>query len=150
MSEKRSVHNEFSGDAHGPVVQAGEIGRIVFNPPPQGLPPEDLAIYQRLLAREAARANAEDMAAQAAQAEVASRTHRALRARRRRWWYLLLMLLWAGAAIAHVWFTRFLEAPRIEVMVLWLAGTVFLVFLGARNSLEAQTGRRPTWSDMLR
>jgi hypothetical protein len=131
MSEKRSVRNEFSGDAHGPVVQAGEIGRVVFNPPPPGLPPEDLATYQRLLAREAARATAEDMAVQTAQAEAVSRAHRAIRARRRKWWYVLLMLLWVGAGAAYLWFTRSLEAPRTEVMVLWFAGTVFLFFLTA-------------------
>ncbi|MFD3645288.1 hypothetical protein ACFWVT_20880 [Streptomyces cyaneofuscatus] len=150
MGEQRSVRNEFSGEAYGPVVQAGKIGRVVFNPPPPGLSAEDLALYQRLLAREAAKANAEDAAALALQAEAAERVDRMSKARRRRWWYFLLVLLCAGAGVAYMSSKRFSEVPSSEVAVLWIALTAVFVMLTARTSYEARTGHRLPWSVFFR
>ncbi|MGA5294193.1 hypothetical protein ACWDR5_14350 [Streptomyces koyangensis] len=150
MGEQRSVRNEFSGEATGPVVQAGDVGRIIFNPPTPGLPPEDLAVYRRLLAREEAKANAEDAAARARQAEWEERSRRMRKAGRRRWCYLLLVLLSAGGALAHRLSKSFAEQPSIEWFTAWVVVTLLLVILTARASYEARTGHRLPWTAMFR
>ncbi|MGW1292808.1 hypothetical protein [Streptomyces sp. NPDC002533] len=150
MGEQRSVRNEFSGDAYGPVVQAGGIGKLVLNPPPPGLPPEDLATYQRLLAREVARANAEDAHAQALRAEEDLRARRMGKARRRKWWYALLFLIWGAVGGAYFWSRKFPDGPAAEFMMAWTAVMAVILILLARASYEARYGHRLPWSALFR
>ncbi|MFE7316419.1 hypothetical protein ACFU7T_25505 [Streptomyces sp. NPDC057555] len=148
MSEQPSVRNELIGNSKGPVVQAGKIDSVVFNPPPQGLPPGDLATYRRLLARADAKARAEDAAAQAAEAAAMEREQRISKARRRRWWYLFLFLLWWGTGAAGLWAVFPVEPPP-EIVIPWTAVMGGIMVGWARTWHEARTGHPLPWLDLF-